>query len=171
LWFDGNNNSILDLGTTNDYVIGQGYFGNAGNSGQALIYISTNAIVLSTSAYSQPVSTVSANVFSDLTIPSRATMRYFITYDINSTALPQNTIGASLAPNCMTVSAPNTLGTVNSPTVSTMRTISASPRIVTVVPQALNVAPLAQNLGLTDTSIFISSSVTNFPSSGGLVID
>ncbi len=171
LWFDGNNNSILDLGTTNDYVIGQGYFGNVGNAGQALITVSTNAIVLSTSPYTAAVSTVTPNVFSDLITAARGTMRFFITYDINSTALPQNTLGASLASNCMTVATPNTLGTVNNPTVSTLRTITASPRQVTVVPQALNVAPLAQSLGTADTSIFISSPVANFPTSGGLVID
>jgi hypothetical protein len=47
IWYDGNNDGLLNLGTTQDWIVGEGYFNNPGGDlGKAYITIATSTIVL-----------------------------------------------------------------------------------------------------------------------------
>ncbi|MBN1822759.1 MAG: hypothetical protein JW803_00410 [Endomicrobiales bacterium] len=164
IWYDGNKDTILNRGTTKDWVIGEGYFNNKGTAGDAVIDISTNVINLGAGNDVAPI------VWRKLTTPSNGTMRYFVTYDINDMALPERTLGARInSASNLKVSDPNTIATTNLPFDSTLRTIVPSRRYITVAPEALNTATLASGILASAATIYVDS-VANFPDSGALVI-
>ncbi len=164
IWYDGNNDGLLNLGTTQDYVIGQGSFGNAGVPGEASIDISSMSMLLAGC-------TVTPDIWSKITTTGRGAKHFFVTYDISSVALPEYTLGATLAATSkIQVSDPNFVDTANLPFTSTLRTLVPSSRNVTITPVALNTASLASSVGAADNQISLSS-VANFPDIGALTID
>jgi len=165
IWFDGNDDALLNLGTTQDWVIGEGIFGDTGNSGETRITLTTSTIVLEGGYAVQP------ELWRKLTITAKATKRYFVTYDISDVGEPEKTLGARIAgPTVVSVSAPNFVNPAMPLFDSLERPIVASRRNVTIVPAAINVSALAQPLADNSGTIYVNS-VADFPDEGGLVID
>ncbi|MHB9154780.1 MAG: hypothetical protein ACYC5N_03680 [Endomicrobiales bacterium] len=165
IWYDGNRDSMLSRNTTDDWVIGEGYFNNVGNAGEAFITISSMSITLS------PGNEASPDLWRKLTTRANATKRYWVTYDINDNSLPERNIGGRFAGIAsFNVSSPNTMAATNLPFDSELRTLVPSGRNITMQAEPLNVASLTIALGPDDRNVFVDS-VASFPDSGGLVVD
>ncbi|MEW5995796.1 MAG: hypothetical protein AB1744_15575, partial [Candidatus Zixiibacteriota bacterium] len=166
IYYDGNNNGLLDTGTTWDWVISDGYFGNAGTAGEALMAISTSPILLpGNTAPMDPM------LWSKVITSDRGIKKYFVTYDMSDLATPDMTAGVKIAEAAaISVSAPNYINTANLPFNSSLHNITPKPRVVTVVAEPLNVANLAQPLGSSDNIVYVQS-VNDFPDVGALVIE
>ncbi|MCB4791979.1 MAG: hypothetical protein LHV68_08835 [Elusimicrobia bacterium] len=167
IWYDGDDNGFLSPNTTNDWVIGTGTFGGQNVEGEAFINIATNTLTLKGGSEVQP------DLWRKIaTEASKGKKNYFITYDISPVTLPEYTMGVKIkGASAFLVSTPNTILSTNLPYESQLRTIVASPRNVTVVPEALDVSFLAKELNATDNTVYLQS-VANFqPVKGGAVID
>jgi hypothetical protein len=164
IWYDGNNNGLLDQGTTQDWIIGSGLFNNMGNPGEAVISITSSPVTL-VGIPADP------SIWCKITARAGMEKRYFVTYDIFDSALPEKTMGASLtSANSFTVSSPNFVSSTTLPFVSDLRTIVPSRRNVTVTAESLHTTTLSQALGAQDSTIMVNS-VAGFPDEGGLVLD
>ncbi|HRY30711.1 MAG TPA: hypothetical protein P5079_11830, partial [Elusimicrobiota bacterium] len=170
IWVDGNRNSFFDPAAGYDVPIGTGSFGNIGETGVAQVLFGASAPTLVTAVRAEAEG-----------LPSR----YFVTYDISPTAVPDRMAGARLAGAAdFIVTAPNTVSPANvTPFNGKLRQIIPAPQNVkcvftplfsslqgTTTMQSLVSPTLDGNISST-VDIIPVLNVTDVPSHGYAVID
>jgi hypothetical protein len=172
VWVDGDRNTFLNPENGFDVVIGTGTFGNIGQPGVAsVVFMSSHVQTVVTSARASAQG-----------IPNR----YFVTFDLSPTAVPDRTLGARLADTAaFTVSAPNVMSGTNLAFSGKLRNIIPAPQQVkfeftpvftsltgSATMQSLEVPRLGGSISATDTTIPITTVTTQgFPTAGYAVID